>query len=321
MVTNILNRLPYDFKNYKIIQIDGGASKKIFYRLFNNKKSYILTDFISDIKEYKNYIKVYKFLKNINISIPNIIEKNKQELIIISEDFGELRFDKIINKVQTKDLLKFAIDTLIILKNTIKFDINLTIPTYNLHVFEKEIIELPHYYFPHLNIDYNNDELLEDFMLVWKKSFNEINFDFQNFSHKDFNINNLILIPSKLDHLKCGVIDFQNAFWGESCWDLFSLLEDSRILYTDKFNEDFINYFYQKTNQKISLKEFNLKYHFLNCSRQSRLLGRWVKLSKNFNQKFYLDYILVTKERLRKSLILLNNKNLNKFYNKYVLNL
>ena len=146
-----------------------------------------------------------------------------------------------------------------------------------------------------------------------------MNFDFYNFAHKDFNINNLILRASEKGHLKCGVIDFQSSFWGENCWDLFSLLEDSRILFTDEFNEGFIDYFYSSTNQKNSFNDFKIKFHYLNCSRQSRLLGRWVKLSNDLNQKWYLNFISVTQNRLKKSINNLNNKQLSRFYNKYIL--
>ena len=132
-------------------------------------------------------------------------------------------------------------------------------------------------------------------------------------------MNNLILRPSEKGHLKCGVIDFQSAFWGESSWDLFSLLEDSRMLFTDEFNDYFIEYFYSLTSQNISLNDFKFKFHFLNCSRQTRLLGRWVKLSKELKKKWYLDFIPITKSRLKKSINLLNNKKLSEFYNKYIL--
>ena len=56
------------------------------------------------------------------------------------------------------------------------------------------------------------------------------------------------------------------------------------------------------------MKEYKIKYHFLNCSRQSRLLGRWVKLSKDLGEKWYLDFIPVTKKRMLKSINFLNNK-------------
>ena len=151
-------------------------------------------------------------------------------------------------------------------------------------------------------------------MLLKKKKIN-----FESFVHKDYNMNNLILLPNRKNHLKCGVIDFQSAFWGNSAWDLFSLLEDSRLLFSDEFNEYLVEYYYSKTNQPISINEFKSIYHFLNCSRQTRLLGRWVKLAKEYNQKWYLNFIPITKQRLKKSIVLTNNKNLINFYDKYII--
>ena len=113
-------------------------------------------------------------------------------------------------------------------------------------------------------------------------------------------------------------VDFQNAFWGESCWDLFSLLEDSRILFTDELNDYFVEYYFNATKQIISLSDFKIKFHFLNCSRQTRLLGRWVKLSKELNQNWYLDFISITLNRLQNSMQYLNDKKLKKYYNKYI---
>jgi hypothetical protein len=116
----------------------------------------------------------------------------------------------------------------------------------------------------------------------------------QVFVHRDYHSRNLMITRQKIS-----VIDFQDAFWGESCWDLFSLLEDSRVSFSNKYNEEMIEYFYLNTNQKITLHDYKLKYHFLNCSRQTRLLGRWVKLAKKSNIISYLDFIYVTKKRLK----------------------
>ena len=73
---------------------------------------------------------------------------------------------------------------------------------------------------------------------------------------------------------------FKIAFWGEDCWDLFSLLEDSSLYFDDQYNEYFINYFFSNLKQDSSIQSFIEKYYFFNCSRQTRLLGRWIKLSK-----------------------------------------
>ena len=63
---------------------------------------------------------------------------------------------------------------------------------------------------------------------------------------------------------------------------------------------------------------FKSKLNFLNSSRQTRLLGRWVKLAKEKNDNSYKNYIKVTQNRLKKSLSLLGDKNLDFFYNKYI---
>ena len=315
---NILNKLNNDFKNYNFQKIESGASKKILYRLKKDDKSYILIDFNKVENEYDDHLKIYKILKDINISIPIIIEKFDNNFILITEDFGDLRFDKILNNYKLKDLISYAVDTLIILKNSLPLNNHLKLPKYNLNILKNEISELPNFYFPYIGL--KNENLIDEFMYIWSQSYLNYSFSYDSFVHKDFNINNLILLPQQKDYLKCGVIDFQNSFLGESSWDLFSLLEDSRILFSDEFNEYFIKYFYSKINLGISFSNFKMKFYFLNCTRQSRLLGRWVKLSKDYNQNHYLNFIPVTLARLKKSINLLDDKNLITFYNKYIFN-
>lgn len=318
MFFNISQKLTNEFKNYKIQKIESGASNKIFYRLNDDYKSFILIDFILDKKEFNDFLKIYNILKNIDISIPALIEVNDQELTLLVEDFGNLRFDKILKKTNIKNLLNYALDTLIILNNSVKFDKRLLLSNYNFDTFKNEILELPDYYFPYIGI--RDKRIVDEFLFIWSKAYNNLIFKFETFVHKDFNINNLIFMPNKKKHLKCGIIDFQNAFWGHSSWDLFSLLEDSRVLFTNEFNEDLIKRYYLKTNQDISLNNFLISYNFLNLSRQTRLLGRWIKLSNDMNQKFYLNFVPVTLKRINNCINKINDDDLNKFYYKYILN-
>ena len=61
---------------------------------------------------------------------------------MILEDFGTLRFDKILNFYHLKDLLYPAIETLVVLKNKIKFNNNYQISVYNFNMFKSEIQNL-----------------------------------------------------------------------------------------------------------------------------------------------------------------------------------
>ena len=123
-------------------------------------------------------------------------------------------------------------------------------------------------------------------------------------------------LHNREDHLKCGILDYQNAFIGFSGWDMFSLLENPRIYFDDKYNDELIEYFFNNTNQYLSFDEFLTQYYFLNTARQSRIIGRWINLDKKNKNNNYSKYLEVTTKRLKKSLHYLQNQKLSKLYSK-----
>ena len=54
-----MHNINSEYKNFKFNKIKSGASKKTFYRLQKDNKSFILTDFKFDKKEYFNHLKIY----------------------------------------------------------------------------------------------------------------------------------------------------------------------------------------------------------------------------------------------------------------------
>ena len=123
-------------------------------------------------------------------------------------------------------------------------------------------------------------------------------------------------LHNREDHLKCGILDYQNAFIGFSGWDMFSLLENPRIYFDDKYNYELIKYFFDNTNQYFSFDEFLTQYYFLNTARQSRIIGRWINLDKKNKNNNYSKYLDITIKRLKKSLYYLQNQKLSKLYSK-----
>ncbi len=315
---DLFDKISSKYKDYKIEKIKSEASKRTFYRLIKDSNSLVCLDSGNEKKEYNNFLKIHSYLSKVNVSIPNIYDNDDINNILILEDFGNLRFDKILKDYPLKKLLKYAVKTLIVLKNDIYYNNSYELSVYNYNVFKSEISEFLDFYYPYVHNKEISKNLIEEFYGCWQSYFDSINFNFINFVHKDFNINNLIYLPSRKDHLRCGILDFQGAFWGESCWDLFSLLEDSRIYFDDQFNDYFIKLYYKSTNQNIDIDDFKEKYYMLNCARQTRLLGRWIKLSKELNQSFYLGFIETTKRRLVKGIEKTNRKNLKLIYSKLI---
>ncbi|PPR46173.1 MAG: hypothetical protein CFH18_00659 [Alphaproteobacteria bacterium MarineAlpha5_Bin8] len=311
------NYISTKFRNHEIKKLESGASKRLFYRLSKNSKSFIVMDSSNEKKYYYDFLKIHNYLSKINIHIPKILDQEDDKNILILEDLGDQRFDKVLNKYDIYTLLKSAVDSLILINNKEDKTFLQTLEKYNYDTFSLEINELTEYFFPYKKID---SLLISDFNTVWQETFNSFNFEFNAFVHKDFELINLIYLPNCKDHLRCGIIDFQSAFRGFAGWDLFSLLEDSRIYFTRKYNEILIRHYYDNTSQNLNFEIFRQQYYFFNLARHTRLLGRWIKFSIINNNHNYLKYIDSTRKRMSISLKNLNNKPLNNLYNQILVN-
>ena len=299
----------------EVYQIESGVSQKKIYRFKNQDKRMVFVDFDYNYKDYYSFLEVSKFLSNINISVPKIFDSDDNKNLILMEDFGDNRYDNIISSMDLKQILLNAINSLIEIQNNSHLISSYNLDTYNIVSFKIEIAEFANFYLPFKNIQ---NSIAEDFFTIWQSEFENLNFNWNSFVHKDFELSNLIHLQNREDHLKCGILDFQNAFIGFSGWDIFSLLENPRIYFDDKYNDELIEYFYNNTNQNISFNEFLIQYYFLNTARQSRIIGRWINLDKKNKNNYYSKYLDVTIKRLKKSLHYLQNHKLSKLYNKVI---
>jgi aminoglycoside/choline kinase family phosphotransferase len=299
----------------ELYQLESGASQKKIYRFKNTNKKGVVVDFSYNYKDFDSFLEVSKFLSTINISVPKIFDIDENKHLILMEDFGNNRYDNIINSTNLKELMYNSINTLIEIQNTSQSITKYNLETYNFSLFKIEIAEFVNFYLPFKNI---SKSIADEFFVIWNSEFENLNFNWNSFVHKDFELSNLMYLQNRKGHLKCGILDYQNAFIGFSGWDMFSLLENPRIYFDDKYNDELIEYFYNNTNQNISYSEFLIQYYFLNTARQSRIIGRWINLDKKNKKNNYSMYLDVTIKRLKKSLHYLQNDKLSKLYSKVI---
>ena len=295
-----------------LLEIKGGLSKKKVFRKAEKKINKIIIDFSADSKEFDNYLKINKILSKINIAIPKVYEVHVKKKIIVIEDFGNKNFNKIINEKDLFKLLKLAVDSLIVIQNSVHKDDLYDLEKYTFSELRKEISEFVDYYLPYKKVTNFN---INNFYEIWEKIYDQQSFKFNGFVHKDFEFINLILLNNNNLHLRCGIIDFQSAFIGFKGWDLFSLLEFPRVNFTRKYNEDLIKYFYENITYSYDFESFRNQYYILNLARLTRLLGRWIKLFNKGNNH-YLNFIDPTKERLISCLTNIKDQNLKNMYEK-----
>ena len=298
-----------------LYKIENGASFKKIYRFKNQNEGKIIVDFSYNHNDYLSFLEINNFLSKINISVPTIFDTDDTKSIIVMEDFGDSRYDKLINSIDPKKILIDAINSLIEIQNTQKPIVNKLLKQYDFSSFKTEIAEFANFY---LSINNIGKDVVDEFFYIWKSEFENLNFNWDSFVHKDFELSNLMHLSQRDGHLKCGILDFQNAFIGFSGWDVFSLLENPRIYFEDKYNDELVEYYFNNTNQNLSFSEFLVQYYFLNTARQSRIIGRWINLDKQNKNNDYSKYFLVTIKRLEKSLYNLQNEKLSKLYDKII---
>ena len=86
-----------------LYEIESGASHKKIYRFKNNNEGKIIVDFSYNYNDYLSFLEVYNFLSIINISVPKIFDTDDSKSIIIMEDFGNNKYDKLINNIDPKE--------------------------------------------------------------------------------------------------------------------------------------------------------------------------------------------------------------------------
>ena len=100
---------------------------------------------------------------------------------------------------------------------------------------------------------------------------------------------------------------------------MFSILENPRINFTRKYNEELISYFYKNVNINTDFNSFRNQYYLLNLAIQTRLLGTWIKLFKAGNKDF-LNYINPTKGRIASCLLNIQDNKLKNIYESVLIN-
>ena len=279
-----------------IIEINEGLSKKKIYRIFEKKLNKIIIDFSENREDFYNFLNVYNILKNINVSIPKIYEVHNHILIIIMEDFGKTKMDKICNKNNYYSLIKSSVECLVFIQNNLVKDDLIKLQKYTYEEFKKDISEFILYFIPFKRI---KNFPIDEFYKIWKKIYETLKINFTSFAHKDFEFINLFFLNKNNSYLKIGIIDFQSAFISFVGWDLFSILENPRNNLSRKYNEELISYFYNNISTKLEFNEFRKQYYLLNLSRQTRLLGRWAKLIQEKNDNIYNEFISATHNNLK----------------------
>ena len=280
--------------------IEGDASFRKFYRVKLNKKSKIIIT--AEKEKYKNlvlYSAINKFLRENKILAPKLYDYNPLKNSIVIEDFGKLSFFNIL--IAKKDKLtvyKKLVDLLLKIQK-IKTKSKIKNVDGKFHKIEKYsnkyLFEESDLFFDwYLTLFFDKkkaNKIKNESKKILRKLYNKLNFSNKYFVHRDFHIQNLMKINSKI-----GVIDSQDAMIGNPAYDLVSLIDDVRIKTSTKLKMQVFNYYMENSKKihKFKTKEFLEDFNILSVQRSLKIIGIFSRLFKRDQKNQYLKFLPYT---------------------------
>ena len=273
-----------------LIKLSGDASFRKFYR---SDKSVI----VFCQKEKKSNLLIYDAINKVliknKIKAPKLLKQNYKKNFLEIEDLGDVSIHKKLKNKKIKKLKYYKKIIFLLYKlqkiKTKKIktfnNTNYTIPKYSNNKLFKESKLFLDWYIKKV-IKKENQKVIKKKLeniikILLKKIKNKNNI----FVHRDFHVSNLMEYRKKI-----ALIDNQDALYGNSAYDLASLIDDVRIKTSNSLKEKIFKYFL-KQNKFINKKNFKNDFDILSVLRNIKIIGIFTRLSSRDKKYYYLKLI------------------------------
>ena len=281
-------KLSKDFK-----EIKGDASFRKFYR--NTKKNSIIV--FSNKEKIKNlliYDSINKILIKNNIIAPKLISQNYKKNYIEIQDLGKKTVYQIFSKNKKNQYIIFkkAINSLnkiqLIKDKKIKNFRNkfYLIKDYKSKILFDETKLFSYWYVPKKLNKKKIKTFNNKFNKEIKALLSNLNFKNDTFVHRDFHVSNLIINFKN----QIGLIDTQDALFGNKAYDLASLIDDVRYKTSNSLKDKVYKY-YLNTNKQINADKFKNDFDILSVLRNLKIIGIFMRLAERDKKRKYLKLI------------------------------
>ena len=298
-------------RSVAVTPIPGDASTRRYFRVRTRNSSFIAMKMQSfgDVGEQLPFIQVQKHLSRLGVNVPQIIDIEPKQGLILLSDLGDETLLKRLERVSKKrDQLvwfKRAID-LVLNMQVIATKTTAPIDAYGLYFDEEKLMwevgfTLAHFYNGALarNIPAKENKAVETyFKMICKRLASQEWY----FTHRDYHGRNVMVQGNDLY-----MIDFQDARLGCPQYDLASLLRDSYYQLEEDVVYELVDY-YLRTKEKAegikeNHKEFVRVFDLMSIQRNFKAIGSFASFYMKRQDVRYLKFIGNTFENIRRNLL------------------
>jgi aminoglycoside/choline kinase family phosphotransferase len=308
---HIKNWVSHLGRSVAVTPIPGDASSRRYYRVRTRNSSFIAMRMqpFADQQEQLPFIQVQRHLSRLGVNVPQIIDLEAKQGMILLSDLGDETLLKRLERVSKKrDQLvwfKRAID-LVLNMQLVATKTTAPIDAYGLYFDEEKLMwevnfTLAHFYNGALarNIPPRDLKLINKyFEWICKQLASQ---DWY-FTHRDYHGRNVMVVGSDLY-----MIDFQDARLGCAQYDLASLLRDSYYQLDEDVVYELVDYYVRSKEKaegiKVSRREFVRIFDFMSIQRNFKAIGSFASFYMKRQDVRYLKFIGNTFENIRRNLL------------------
>jgi aminoglycoside/choline kinase family phosphotransferase len=268
------------------------ASFRRYFRIASKNPNFptlIVMDAPPQHEPLDAFIKVDLLLKNANLNVPIILEKNLVEGFLLLNDLGTKTYLEELNNESANRLYQDATHALVQMQLASKPDV---LPNYDEALLQRELDLFPEWYLKkHLQMkltDLQDSQIKQAYALIIQNNLAQA----KVFVHRDYHSRNLMVTKEN----NPGVIDFQDAVYGPITYDAASLWRDAYIAWPEERIIDWVIKFWEEGRQAglpmpNDFGQFYRDFEWMGLQRHLKVLGIFSRLSHRDGKDAYLKDI------------------------------
>lgn len=272
----------------------GDASFRRYERVRHNNVVAVLMDAPPPWEDVRPFLAVTRQLAACGLSVPNVIAADEDGGFLLLEDLGDQSFTKLLqqNPAREREIYLAATDVLVTLeqmsrRNAVGF--STALKPYDMEVYLREAALFAEWFLPQVVGIARAKELRTEYLALWTGILSNAQLKQSCLVHRDYHADNLFWLDDRSAHHAVGLIDYQDALWGDPAYDLASLLEDARRDVAPQTMADCFAKFATETHE--SAHEFAVRYAVLAAQRNAKIIGIFCRLTVRDRKPHYLDYL------------------------------
>lgn len=316
MVQDFLDKAGWGMAHRAHIQ--GDASSRRYERLTIDRRSAILMDSpakpdgppIRDGKPYSrlahiaedvtSFVAMSHGLGSRGFSVPDVIASDIDRGLLLLGDLGS---SGVLRDDGRPDMLRYAaaVDVLVSLHGKVlphdiivSDSLSYTLPDYDLDAMLIEAELLIDWYIPFRTGETLDPDERDVFRDLWGSALRNVAGRDGTWVLRDYHSPNLMWLEEQHGIRRVGLLDFQDALFGPSAYDLVSLLQDARVDVPEDIELRLLGTYVKgrRSQQKVfDPSDFASAYAIMGAQRATKILGIFARLAKRDGKPGYLRHI------------------------------